>query len=140
MLKRIQDMWNKTGTPSAKPGQAAEALALQHLQHAGLKLVCRNYQAMGKSTGKQLGEIDLIMRTPEGGLVFVEVRARSSASFGGAAASITKAKQARLVKAATHYLGTLSHTPPCRFDVVAIDSVDKNAPRIDWIEHAFDAA
>ncbi len=140
MLKRMQNLWNKKLDAVTTPGQAAEALALQHLQHAGLKLVCRNYQAMAKSTGKQLGEIDLIMRTPEGGLVFVEVRARSSASFGGAAASITKAKQARLIKAATHYLGTLSHTPPCRFDVVAIDAHGSAAPTIDWIEHAFDAA
>lgn len=141
MLKRLQDIWNKKSEPAAaSPGQAAEALALQHLQKAGLTLVCRNYRAMGKTTGKQLGEIDLIMRSREGGLVFVEVRARSNASFGGAAVSITKAKQARLVKAATHYLSTLARTPPCRFDVVAIDLAGKTAPKIEWIQNAFDAA
>jgi putative endonuclease len=54
-------------------------------------------------------------------LVFVEVRQRRSARFGGAAASITPAKQARLVRTAEHYLHTLPSLPPCRFDAVLLD-------------------
>ena len=54
-------------------------------------------------------------------VVFVEVRQRRSARFGGAAASITPAKQARLTLAAEHYLQTLSSVPPCRFDAVLFD-------------------
>lgn len=136
MFKQIKTLMSATQSQ----GDAAEQLALAHLQQAGLSLVCRNYRAAGGTSGKQLGEIDLIMHTREGALVFVEVRERSSASFGGAAASVTKAKQARLIKAAQHYLNTLAHQPVCRFDVVAIDR-DKTstAPKIEWIENAFEA-
>jgi putative endonuclease len=53
-------------------------------------------------------------------LVFVEVRKRASAQFGGALASVTPAKQKRMVHAAQVYLQKIQSTPPCRFDVVAI--------------------
>ena len=102
---------------TTQAGDAAEDLALQHLQAAGLQLLERNYRTPGRGGG----EIDLIMRAPDGTVVFVEVRRRASARFGGAAASITPAKQARLTLAAEHYLQTLSSVPPCRFDAVLFD-------------------
>ena len=94
-------------------GQQAEALALSWLQQRGLVCVTRNYRC-------RMGEIDLIMHDGTT-LVFVEVRQRRSARFGGAAASITPAKQARLVRTAEHYLHTLASLPPCRFDAVLLD-------------------
>ncbi len=106
---------------------AAEDRACAHLQAAGLRLLARNYRVRG-------GEIDLVMRTPEGTLVFVEVRARRSASHGGAAASVGAAKQARIVLAARHYLARLGGEPRCRFDVVALDG-----EQLQWIVAAFDA-
>jgi len=66
--------------------------------------------------------------------VFVEVRARGDARFGGAAASVGTAKQRRIVLAARHYLQRWPAPPPCRFDVVAIDG-----DRVDWLRGAFDA-
>ena len=99
-------------------GDAAEALALQHLQRAGLVLLERNY----RSPGRGGGEIDLIMRAPDGTCVFVEVRLRRSASHGGAAASVGGIKQRRIVFAARHYLMRLRRLPPCRFDVVSIEA------------------
>jgi len=65
-------------------------------------------------------------------VVFVEVRQRSGRGFGGAAASVTPAKQRRLLLAASHYLATLAHTPPCRFDVVAMEP-----GRLEWLRDAF---
>jgi len=53
-------------------GDAAEALALAHLQSAGLRLLDTNYRTPGRGGG----EIDLVMRDKDGTLVFVEVRAR----------------------------------------------------------------
>ncbi len=79
-------------------GDAAEARALAWLQARGLRCLARNYRC-------RLGEIDLIMQDGDT-VVFVEVRQRRSARFGGAAASITPAKQARLTLAAEHYLQT----------------------------------
>lgn len=111
-------------------GDQAEDLALAHLQRAGLRLLERNYRTPGRGGG----EIDLIMRAPDGTCVFVEVRQRASASHGGAAASVSWAKQKRIVFAARHYLMRLRTLPPCRFDVVAVQ-----ADGITWIPGAFDA-
>ena len=48
------------------------------------------------------------MRDRDGTLVFVEVRVRRDARFGGAAASIGVAKRQRLVFAASHFLRRLA--------------------------------
>jgi len=69
-----------------------------------------------------------------GPLVFIEVRLRRRNDFGGAAASVTPAKQRKLLAAARQYLATLKTLPPCRFDVVALSGDD--AP--DWIRNACD--
>lgn len=114
-------------------GELAEARAMAHLQAHGLALVQRNYRvALGPNA--RGGEIDLILRERDGTLVFVEVRSRADAAFGGALASVTPAKQRRLVRAAQHYLLRLPVPPPCRFDVVAIDGT-----ALQWVKGAFDA-
>ncbi|MBO4121965.1 YraN family protein [Cupriavidus gilardii] len=108
-------------------GERAEARALAYLQGQGLALVVRNYRCKG-------GELDLVMRAPDGTLVFVEVRSRSSDAFGGALASITMTKRQRILQAANHYLATLDHAPRCRLDVVAI-----GPRRLEWLRDAFGA-
>lgn len=120
---------SKVGT-SKQAGDAAEESALRHLQQAGLRLLERNYRTPGRGGG----EIDLIMRTPDGTTVFVEVRQRANASHGGAAASISATKQRRIIFAARHYLMRLREPPPCRFDVVLLEY-----DRIEWLPAAFDA-
>ncbi|QXL84258.1 YraN family protein [Comamonas sp. NLF-1-9] len=125
---------NKTASGAAPTtrvrGQQAEDAALAHLQAAGLKLVQRNYRTPGRGGG----EIDLILRDADGTLVFVEVRSRASAGFGGAAASIGALKRRRIVFAARHYLMRLPSLPPCRFDVVAL-----GPQGLQWLRAAFDA-
>lgn len=113
-------------------GDRAETLALHHLQHHGLTLVCRNYR-VARGPSARGGEIDLIVRERDGTLVFVEVRSRANGLYGGALASVTSLKQRRLVLAAQHYLARLTHTPPCRFDVVAIEGTE-----VHWVRGAFD--
>jgi putative endonuclease len=120
-----------TQRSTKQAGDAAEDAALAHLQQAGLRLLVRNYRTPGRGGG----EIDLIMRAPDGTCVFVEVRQRKDASHGGAAASVSTLKQRRIVFAARHYLMRLSSLPPCRFDVVAVQ-----ANAIEWLQGAFDAA
>jgi putative endonuclease len=143
----------KTSTEKQVAGDSAEALALAHLQAQGLTLVQRNYRAggvaagmaagvaagvagMGSKPGKQRGEIDLIMRDGAT-LVFVEVRSRQSAAFGSAAASVTTAKQRKIVLAAQHFLqraGASSQRLACRFDVVALQGAE-----LQWLKGAFHA-
>jgi putative endonuclease len=112
-------------------GRAAEDTALRFLEDRGLVLLERNYRC-------RMGELDLVMRDGDS-LVFVEVRARGQAGFGGAAASVGRAKQRRLVAAARHFLMTHPRAAelPARFDVVAISGSDgENPPH--WIRAAFD--
>ena len=120
--------------PLDKPGQAAEDQALKWLLRQGLTLVQRNYR-VARGPRARGGEIDLIMRERDGTLVFVEVRQRAAIGHGGAAASVTPAKQRSLRLAAQHFLLRLSTLPPCRFDVVAIDG-----ERLEWLKAAFDGA
>lgn len=94
-------------------GDAGEDAALAHLQKHGLVLIERNFSCRG-------GELDLVMRDGAT-VVFVEVRRRASSAWGGAAATIGRAKQARLVAAANTWLQRYRMPPACRFDVVAID-------------------
>src|SRR5689334_1011373 len=106
-------------------GAAAEALAAEFLQAQGLSIVARNYRCGG--------EIDLIASDGET-LIFVEVRLRSDAAFGGAAESITAAKKKRLTFAAAHYLSRLKparREPPCRFDAILMATLDP--ARIEWL-------
>ncbi len=111
-------------------GDQGEALALHHLQAAGLKLLQRNYRCNG-------GEIDLIMSDTRT-LVLVEVRFRSDRRFGGAAASVDRVKQKRLLRAAQHLLQTHAEYRRyrARFDLVAIDGSGAGA-QISWIKDAF---
>lgn len=108
-------------------GYAAEQRALDYLSAHGLVLLARNYRV-------RVGELDLVMA--EGAeLVFVEVRRRAGAGFGGAAASVTPAKQCRLRRAAQVFLAERYGRrgwPPARFDVVAIEGT-----RLHWIRAAF---
>ena len=115
-------------------GDAGEALALAHLERQGLTLVQRNYRVAAGARARG-GEVDLILRERDGTLVFVEVRTRSSAAFGGAAASVSTSKQRRLVFAAQHFLRRYSTPPPCRFDVVAIQREG-----VEWLRGAFDTS
>lgn len=94
----------------------------------------RNYR-VARGPNARGGEIDLIMREPDGCLVFVEVRARASGSHGGAAGSVGFSKQRRIILAARHYLLRMATPPPCRFDVLALEG-----EQLEWLQAAFDAS
>lgn len=98
-----------------------------------MRILARNVRCRG-------GEVDLVAED-RGVVVFVEVRLRGSARFGGAAASITVGKQQRVILAAQHWLaggGRFYADRPCRFDAVLLDALDAN--RIEWLRGAFDAS
>lgn len=107
-------------------GSAAEALAAHYLQQQHLKLLEKNFRC-------PYGEIDLIMQDGKT-LVFVEVRMRSSASFGGAAMSVTPSKQEKLRRSAQRYL-QIHGEQACRFDVVLMQAIDVNT--VEWLKNAF---
>lgn len=118
-------------------GNLAESAARDALLRAGLREVASNANYRG-------GELDLVMLESGGRdgdtLVFVEVRYRRSAAFGGGAASVDVGKRRKLVHAAQSFLGQHRQYSnlPCRFDVVEADG-DPQAPRINWLRDAFRA-
>ncbi len=127
----------KKRTEKRKKGDQAEQLALDYLQNRQLLLLQKNFQVTA-------GEVDLVMQDKtDGTLVFVEVRYRKNADFGGAAASITPKKQQRIIKAALAYQQKHAPQSSMRFDVVAIEgdnSTHNNTKDYDinWIKSAFD--
>ena len=110
----------RSGSPrqltTKQTGDAWEAQARRWLEGKGLRFIAANVNERG-------GEIDLIMR--EGRItVFVEVRYRRSALYGGAAARVTRLWLAR-------HNGSFD-TVDCRFDVVAFTGNE-----VEWIKDAF---
>jgi len=115
-------------------GRRAEELAAQFLRAQGLQILQRNYL-------RRLGELDLVARRADL-LVIAEVRTRSSAAFGGAAASVDRRKQRRITRAANQLLQQHADLArlPVRFDVILVWDPHGAAPRMEWIEHAFEAS
>ena len=115
---------------SAHSGKDAELHALNYLQQQGLRLLAQNWLC-------KRGELDLVMLDGDT-VVFVEVRYRQHAQWGGALASIDGRKRQKLILAAQHFLQQQTRwaNHPCRFDVVTMDST---TPRLNWLRNAFDS-
>jgi putative endonuclease len=114
-------------------GARAEQIALNYLTEHGLTILERNYR-------RRLGEIDLVA-LDHGVLVIAEVRTRSSEAYGGAAASVGRHKQLRIIRAAAQLLQ--QHRAyaalPVRFDVLIVSGAQSAAPAVNWLRHAFQA-
>ena len=99
-------------------GREAETRAAEYLEKSGLRVLERNFRCRG-------GEIDLVAMDGQT-LVFVEVKARHSATFGSAGEAIDGRKTTRLRRAAAVYIARRCATgesdlPACRFDAILFD-------------------
>jgi putative endonuclease len=114
-------------------GKSAEDIAAEHLRREGLEVLTRNYR-------RRNGELDIVARTGDV-LVIVEVRTRSSELFGGAAASIDGWKRHKIIRAAKQLLQQQRELARLRvrFDVIVVHDAASAHPRVEWIQHAFDA-
>lgn len=114
---------------AARLGAEVEARAEAHLKRQGLEPVARNWRCT-------LGELDLVMHDGDT-LVIVEVRARTTATHGGALESVTAKKRGKLMRTALAF--TQAHPQwleaPLRFDVVYREADGK----LCWLPNAFDA-
>lgn len=115
-------------------GRRAENAAAEYLQAQGAQILLRNYRC-------RCGELDIVAKLGNGELAIVEVRTRSSNAYGGAAASIDASKRRRLVRAASLLLQQRRDLARlrARFDVIVVCDPCSDAPRIEWIKHAFSA-
>jgi putative endonuclease len=113
-------------------GEAGEQAAKAYLQAQGFTILHENYAT-------PLGEIDLIAREGEV-TVFVEVKARTTDTFGPPEASVTLAKQRQIAKVAALFLQREGlGASACRFDVVSVSYRGAAGPEIRLIRDAFSA-
>ena len=115
-------------SPTQKLGEQGEVIARQYLEQNGLRCLESNIAS-------NLGEIDLLMMHGET-LVFVEVKMRKTANFGGAIAAITPTKLKRLRQAIALYLqqNPCHAQRDCRIDAILIQGVGKQCD-IQWLQN-----
>ena len=114
-------------------GDRGEAVVAVYLRR-------KKYTVLAEQFRTRRGEIDLVARSPEGILCFVEVKTRKDDSFASAREFVTPAKQRRIRAAAQAYLVMCGDTDSlCRFDVaeVYIKPGLWKKPEINYIEQAF---
>jgi len=106
----------------------AENSACAFLESQGFTIVIRNFL-------RRVGELDVVARAGDL-LVVAEVRTRASDRYGGAAASIGRAKQRRIAATAALLLQQHRELRQCRvrFDVLIVRD-----GQVEWLKHAFDA-
>lgn len=140
LANRFQKVWHcvlracgrQAAADNNSSGAKAEALAARYLEKNGVRILARNVRYKG-------GEIDLIAEHAAV-ILFIEVRLRQHANFGGAAGSITPTKQKRIILATRIWLageGRIYANRNCRFDAILLDGL--NPERIEWLQVAFSA-
>ncbi|WP_054034273.1 YraN family protein [Desulfatitalea tepidiphila] len=113
-------------------GQTSEQMVAQYLQREGYRILETNYRT-------RAGEIDIIA-DHNGTIVFIEVKARRSRSYGDPKWAITPAKQRKLSMLALVYLKAhKAMYRRARFDVVTVQMVAAK-PIIEVIRNAFELA
>lgn len=108
----------------------AERKAVDFLKANGYKIIVQNYK-------NKFGEIDIIAKEKDT-LVFVEVKARHTNSFGEPQSAVNKFKQSQISKVALLYLKENALLEKqARFDIVGIHYVNE-VPEINLIKNAFE--
>jgi putative endonuclease len=111
-------------------GKKGEEIALRFLKKRGYRIIERNYVC-------KMGEMDIIAKEKDT-LVFVEVKARTSTTFGPPQLAVNSSKQRQLSKVALNFLKEKQiEDMKARFDVVAILLVPKGE-EVELIKDAFD--
>lgn len=114
-------------------GQEGEAEAERYLRRKGYRIVAKNLRS-------SLGELDLVAED-SGVLVFIEVKARRTAEFGGAIHAVDRHKRQKLVRLAAQFLAQRHWMDRvCRFDVVLLEPTATAALRLEHIQNAFEVS
>ncbi len=118
------------GTEKKELGKKGEDLAVRFLKKRGYQIIQRNYTC-------KMGEMDVIAKEKDT-LVFIEVKTRTSTTFGPPQLSVHFSKQNQLSKVALHFLKEKNLSDiRARFDVVAI-LLGPKGEEIELIRDAFD--
>lgn len=118
----------------AEVGRRGEIAAARYYIQRGCVLLEHNYRI-------REGEIDLILRDPDGVIIFCEVKTRTNPHpVCRPSNAVTKAKQRRLILTASYYLQQTDQRDFfARFDVAEVTPLDSGHWIVHIIKRAFDA-
>lgn len=109
-------------------GEAGEAVAAEHLERAGWRILARRWRPAGY-------EIDLVAE--RGGVVaFVEVKTRRAGGLAPAVTAVDRRKRARIAAAAALGARRWREARAFRFDVIGVEWGEAG-PAVDHLEDAF---
>ncbi len=111
-------------------GDLGEEYALAYLQREG-------YQFLEKNWRYKKAELDIIVISPEGLLVFVEVKTRSTSSGPTPAEKVNRKKEKMIIKGALAYIDAYNYESEIRFDIIAIQLKTADSYSIEHFEDAF---
>jgi len=119
-----------------KTGDFGENKAASYLKLRGYTILERNYRA-GRG-----GEIDIIAKTRDGIVVFVEVKTRTGDSMGDPAEAVNYYKKKHIINTALTYISRNNlYDTDARFDVIEVRTEKKGIlghVRINHIKEAFE--
>ena len=100
----------------------------------------KGYWVIGRNYRTPYGEIDLVLKSPEGEIVFVEVKARTGTFFGYPESAVNERKKTHMINSALCYMQR-EHPEndeiPWRIDIIAlIYKKDRKTIRdLRWFEN-----
>ena len=106
-------------------GKRGEKLVDDYVKEQGMKILHRNFRT-------PFGEADLIAQDKDE-IVFIEVKARTSDTYGAPKEAVGKQKQLRYKKIAQIYWLKTGEEPNARFDVAEVFADGK----IEYHKYAF---
>lgn len=118
-----------------KIGKWGEEIAETYLQGKGYKILNRNYST-------RAGEIDIVAQIKEDGetfLVFVEVKTRTTLTYGNPEDAVTGRKKENILKSINIFLEENENLDfPWQIDVIAIQKLSPEiVPNIQHFENVF---
>ena len=137
-------MHESTAQPAATRGQhfelgaRGEALALEHLERSGYRIVAANFSLpIGRNLRDAIVNAEIDIVAYEGpALCFIEVKTRASDQFASPQTNVDLRKQRQIARAARGYrkmFGLMS--APYRYDVVTVlAKPDDNVARIELLK------
>ena len=118
-----------SGTRDA--GDRGERAAARYLEERGCELLAAQWRC-------RYGELDLVARSRDGVICFVEVKLRGAGAIGLPREFVDGRKRDRLRKTATAYLlETGLDDVPARFDVAEVYVGKNGSLRVEYLEDAF---
>jgi len=112
-------------------GNRGEAEVAKYLRKQGYTLLASQWRC-------RFGELDLVAKSPQGIICFVEVKLRGAGAIARPAEFVDPRKQNRLRTAASAYLSTHELDAPARFDVAEVYAENHGVLRVEYLENAFE--